>query len=55
MEPFKALLVEGTSGIGILLRAGEQFIRVYAQKFGRTPEQIHDYFVREQQRQAGRA
>jgi hypothetical protein len=34
---------------GIVPRASEQFILEYAQKFGRTHEQIHGYFVREQE------
>jgi hypothetical protein len=33
---------------GIKPRVGEQFIREYARKFGRTHEEIHNYFVREQ-------
>ncbi|HTS35133.1 MAG TPA: hypothetical protein VMH04_05635 [Candidatus Solibacter sp.] len=34
---------------GIKPRVNEQFIRGYAQKFGRTHEEIHRYFVNEQQ------
>jgi thymidylate kinase len=30
-------------------RANEQFMQEYAKKFGRTPEEIHSYFVREQE------
>lgn len=33
---------------GIKPRMEEQFIREYARKFGRTHEEIHQYFVREQ-------
>jgi hypothetical protein len=28
---------------------GEQFIQEYARKFGKTHEEIHQYFVREQE------
>jgi hypothetical protein len=34
---------------GIKPRVDEQFIREYARKFGRTHEEIHSYFVREQE------
>ncbi len=34
---------------GITPRRNEQFIQEYAQKFGRTLEEIHQYFVREQE------
>jgi Cdc6-like AAA superfamily ATPase len=34
---------------GIAPRIGEQFIREYARKFGETHEEIHHYFVREQE------
>ncbi len=34
---------------GIMPRLGEQFILEYAKKFGRTPEEIHQYFVNEQE------
>jgi hypothetical protein len=34
---------------GIGARTGEQFIEVYARKFGKTREEIHQYFVREQE------
>jgi hypothetical protein len=34
---------------GIVPRADEQFIRQYARKFGRTHEEIHLHFVREQE------
>jgi hypothetical protein len=34
---------------GITPRANEQFMQEYAKKFGRTPEEIHSYFVREQE------
>jgi hypothetical protein len=34
---------------GIKLRADQQFIQQYAQKFGRTHEEIYRYFVREQE------
>jgi hypothetical protein len=33
---------------GIKPRANEQFMLEYAKKFGSTPEEIHGYFVREQ-------
>jgi len=35
---------------GIVPRANEQFLQQYARKFGHTPERIHRYFVREQER-----
>jgi hypothetical protein len=35
---------------GIVPRMDQQFIQVYAQKFGKTLEEIHHYFVREQER-----
>jgi hypothetical protein len=38
---------------GIVPRKNEQFMQVYARKFGRTEEEIHQYFVREQERPAG--
>lgn len=34
---------------GIVPRMGEQFICEYARKFGRNHEEIHQYFVREQE------
>jgi hypothetical protein len=34
---------------GITPRADQQFIREYARKFGRTHEEIHQHFVREQE------
>lgn len=34
---------------GIKPRANEQFMQEYAKKFGSTPEEIHGYFVREQE------
>jgi GTPase SAR1 family protein len=34
---------------GIVARTGEQFIEVYARKFGRTHEEIHQHFIREQE------
>ena len=34
---------------GIVPRVGEQFIREYARKFGKTHEEIHQHFVREQE------
>ena len=34
---------------GIVPRKNEQFMQVYARKFGRTEEEIHQYFVREQE------
>jgi hypothetical protein len=33
---------------GIKARIGEQFVQEYAKKFGSTHNEIHDYFVREQ-------
>jgi hypothetical protein len=48
----KLLFLRGTLAIiwehGIKPRADQQFIREYARKFGRTHEEIHSYFVREQ-------
>jgi hypothetical protein len=38
---------------GIKPRADQQFIREYARKFGRTHEEIHEHFVREQEAIAG--
>jgi hypothetical protein len=38
---------------GIKARANEQFILEYAQKFGHSHEEIHQYFVREQETLAG--
>ena len=38
---------------GIEPRAQEQFMQEYARKFGRTDEEIHQYFVREQEELAG--
>jgi thymidylate kinase len=34
---------------GIVPRMGEQFIQGYARKFGKTHEEIHQHFVREQE------
>jgi thymidylate kinase len=34
---------------GIVPRANEQFLQQYAKKFGRTHEEIHQHFVREQE------
>ena len=34
---------------GIKPRRNDQFVRGYANKFGRTEEEIHSYFVREQE------
>jgi len=34
---------------GIAPRANEQFLQQYAKKFGRTHEEIHEHFVREQE------
>ena len=34
---------------GIVPRRNEQFLREYARKFGQTEEEIHAYFVREQE------
>ena len=34
---------------GIVPRMGEQFIQEYARKFGKTHEEIHQYFIREQE------
>ena len=48
------LFLQGTPATiwerGIRPRAEEQFIREYARKFGRTHEEIHGYFVREQEK-----
>lgn len=38
---------------GIKPRAGEQFMQEYARKFGRSEEEIHSYFVHEQETLAG--
>lgn len=38
---------------GIKPRADQQFIQQYARKFGRTEEEIHRHFVREQETLAG--
>ncbi len=38
---------------GIKARANEQFIQEYAKKFGRNNEEIHRYFVEEQETLAG--
>jgi hypothetical protein len=49
----KLLFLQGTPATiwerGIKPRAEEQFIQEYARKFGRTHEEIHSYFVREQE------
>jgi hypothetical protein len=49
----KLLFLEGTPATiwdrGIQPRADRQFIQEYARKFGRTPEEIHSHFVREQE------
>jgi GTPase SAR1 family protein len=34
---------------GIVPRAGQQFIQEYSKKFGRTHQEIHKYFLREQE------
>jgi len=34
---------------GVKPRIDQQFIRKYAKKFGKSPEEIHKYFVREQE------
>lgn len=34
---------------GIVPRADQQFIQEYAKKFGRTHQEIHEYFLREQE------
>ena len=48
------LFLQGTSATiwerGIKPRADQQFIQEYARKFGRTDEEIHQHFVREQER-----
>jgi hypothetical protein len=53
----KLLFLEGTPATiwerGIRPRADQQFIQEYARKFGRTPEEIHSYFVREQETLVG--
>jgi hypothetical protein len=50
----KLLFLQGSPATiwerGILPRAGDQFIQEYAKKFGRTHEEIHGYFVREQEK-----
>jgi hypothetical protein len=38
---------------GIVPRMSDEFIQQYAQKFGRTYQEIHQYFVSEQERLAG--
>jgi hypothetical protein len=49
----KLLFLRGTPATiwerGIKPRADQQFIREYARKFGRTNEEIHRHFVREQE------
>ncbi len=49
----KLLFLQGTPATiwerGIRPRADQQFIQKYARKFGRTHEEIHSYFVREQE------
>ena len=49
----KLLFLRGTPSTiwerGIKPRADQQFIQEYARKFGRTHEEIHSYFVREQE------
>jgi hypothetical protein len=49
----KLLFLRGTPATiwerGIKPRVDEQFIREYARKFGRNNEEIHSYFVREQE------
>jgi thymidylate kinase len=48
------LFLQGTPATiwdrGIKPRADQQFIQEYARKFGRTHEEIHQYFVREQEK-----
>ncbi len=34
---------------GIVPRADQQFMQEYAKKFGRTPQEVHKYFLREQE------
>jgi hypothetical protein len=50
----KLLFLQGSPATiwerGILPRAGDQFIQEYARKFGRTDEEIHEHFVREQEK-----
>jgi hypothetical protein len=52
----KLLFLRGTPATiwerGIKPRAEQQFIQEYARKFGRTHEEIHSYFIREQERLA---
>jgi hypothetical protein len=49
----KLLFLQGTPATiwerGIKPRTDQQFIQQYARKFGRTHDEIHKYFVREQQ------
>jgi hypothetical protein len=49
----KLLFLQGTPDTirdrGITPRADQQFIQAYARKFGRTNEEIHRHFVREQE------
>jgi hypothetical protein len=49
----KLLFLQGTPATiwerGIKPRVDEQFIREYARKFGRNNEEIHSYFVREEE------
>ena len=53
----KLLFLEATPAAiwerGIQKRRSEQFIREYARKFGGTIEEIHQYFVREQETLSG--
>jgi hypothetical protein len=50
----KLLFLRGTAATiwdrGIKLRTDQQFIQEYARKFGRTHEEIHSHFVREQEK-----
>jgi hypothetical protein len=50
----KLLFLQGTPATiwerGIKPRADQQFIQEYARKFGRTHEEIHSHFVREQEK-----
>jgi hypothetical protein len=50
----KLLFLQGTPATiwerGIKCRADQQFIQEYARKFGRTHEEIHQHFVREQEK-----
>jgi hypothetical protein len=52
----KLLFLQGTPATiwerGIKPRADQQFIQEYARKFGRTHEEIHSHFVREQEKLA---